>query len=201
MDRYEIIQKALNACGGPDYVEIGVYEGETFSNVTARRKHAVDPDFRYDWASVKKENEEFFVMTSDEYFGNHADKIDGVVYVDGYHSYEQALRDIENALSIASNRSIILVDDVSPSSPQEARKLRDGEEAGSWSGDVWKAIVHLRTTRPDLKIKTMLKSPGLSYIIISEPDSMLDVNLAELAEAGYEYLEGNREVLLNGKSE
>ena len=201
MDRYEIIQKALNACGGPDYVEIGVYEGETFSNVTARRKHAVDPDFKYDWASEKKENEEFFVMTSDEYFENHADKIDGVVYVDGYHSYEQALRDIENALSIASNRSVILVDDVSPASEHDTRDLQDGEHAGNWTGDVWKAIVHLRTTRPDLKVRTLTVPPGLSYIILGKPDSVLDVDLAVLAEAGYEYLDGNREELLNGKSE
>jgi hypothetical protein len=201
MDRYEIIQKALNACGGPDYVEIGVDSGQTFSKVSAPRKHAVDPAFKYDWEEVKNENEEFFVMTSDEYFENHADKIDGVVYVDGYHSYDQALRDIENALSIASPRSIILVDDVSPRNESDARTLKPGEDPGNWTGDVWKAIVHIRTTRPDLKVKTMLKYPGLSYIIFGKPDSMLDIDLVELAAAGYEYLDGNREELLNGKSE
>jgi len=199
--RFEIIQAAINACGGPDYVEIGVDAGNTFSNIVAQRKHAVDPNFNYNWEKVKKENEEFFVMTSDEYFESHAGKIDGVVYVDGYHSYDQALRDIENALSISSKRSVILVDDVSPNSEVATLPLDGGGDIGNWTGDVWKAIVHLRATRDDIKIVTMMDHPGLSYIVFSKPEGMLDIDLVELAAAGYEYLDGNREALLNGKSE
>lgn len=198
MTRAEIIQRAIDACGGPDYVEIGVDEGATFKVVRAARKIAIDPEFRYDWTAEGKDNEEFFEMTSDEFFDSFDQGIDGVVYVDGLHTYEQSLRDIENVLDRMSDRSVILVDDCSPNSPSSASETM-AESDGSWCGDVWKSIVHLRTTRQDLKIKTMVEFPGLAYIVFGEPDSVLEVDLVQLASAGYEYLDANSKELLNGE--
>ena len=191
----------LSVCGGPDYVEIGVAEGKTFTLVDARRKIAIDPDFKYDWRSLAKENESYYEITSDEFFATNDIVIDGVVYVDGFHTYDQSLRDINNCIERMSDRSIILVDDCSPGLEIEARELSSGEDpfGTSWCGDVWKSIVHLRATRNDLRITSSLQHPGLACITFGVPDSILDIDLEWLRDATYRDLFFSREELLNGR--
>lgn len=201
MRRADTIQLILSAIGAPDYLEIGVFEGETFSRVNAKRKIAVDPNFRYDFSLTRRPNEEFYPMTSDEFFRSNDVSIDGVLYVDGLHTYEQSLRDIENCLRVMTKRSVVLVDDCSPGLESEAAPLLPGEvpSGRSWCGDVWKSIVHLRATRGDLVIRSVLDHPGLSCITFGEPEEVLDIDLDWLKQADYKDLFFSREELLNGR--
>lgn len=195
------IQGFIDLIGGDDYLEIGVDQGYTFKQIRAKNKIAVDVEFRFD--IDPKTGEEFFQIPSDDFFKNHRRKIDGVIFVDGKHTYEQALKDIENSLSIMTERSVVLVDDCSPDS--EGTAERDDtvvvSDRGSWCGDVWKAIAHLRATRGDLNIRTYLAFPGLAVVKFGNPDSTLDINVSDLMSAGYDLLDSARGEILNGKTE
>ena len=70
LERHEVIQRVLNLFDSPIYLEIGVNRGETFHKVSARRKVAVDPKFWFNAVDIDTEdyNEEYFQMSSDEYF-------------------------------------------------------------------------------------------------------------------------------------
>lgn len=197
------IQAYINVVGGPDYLEIGVDKGETFNSVVAHRKIAVDVQFRFYWSNNNEKNEIFYEMTSDEYFKTYGSRIDGVVFIDGKHTYEQALRDIENALQFTTQRSAILVDDCNPRDEREARP--DDEivvsHSESWCGDVWKAVAHIRATRADLTVRTHPEHPGLAVIYRGNPDSTLDIDIRDLNEWTYEDFDEAREILLNLKSE
>lgn len=90
-------------------------------------------------------------MTSDVYFktmtneGSHFD----IVLVDGLHTGEQALRDVENTLERLNPGGFIVMHDCNPNSFSQAQKLRNG--AFHWTGDVFRAVVALRQ-REDLDV-------------------------------------------------
>lgn len=195
------IQGYIDLVGGDDYLEIGVDKGDTFRSIQAKNKIAVDVEFRFE--ITPKPGEHYFQIPSDQYFLQNRKPIDGVIFVDGKHTYEQALRDIENSLSVMTNRSVVLVDDCSPNS--EGTAERDDtiivSNRGSWCGDVWKAIAHLRATRDDLNIRTYTNFPGLSVIRFGKPDSTLDISISELISSGYDLLDSARGEILNGRTE
>ena len=126
-----------------------------------------------------------------------------MIFVDGKHTYEQALRDIENSLRVMTRRSVILVDDCNPSSHDEAAP-NDGivvSHGASWCGDVWKAVTHIRATKADLMVRTHPDHPGLAVIQVAEPESLLDIDVRELNSWTYEDFDSARDMLLNLKSE
>lgn len=95
-------------------------------------------------------------MTSDKFFAQNTDTFD-LVFVDGMHEANQALRDVNNALRFLNPRGVIVMHDCNPLTEHAAafpiRKLKTGDGLGSWNGDVWRAVVALRT-RPDLDVIT-----------------------------------------------
>jgi hypothetical protein len=197
------VQAYVNEVGGPDYLEIGVYRGETFGAIHANRKIAVDVEFKFPWSNDNEKGETFFQMTSDEYFSKYSTRIDGVIFVDGKHTYEQALRDIENSLRVMTRRSVLLVDDCNPSTSDEAAPNDEiiVSHGASWCGDVWKAVTHVRATRADLMVRTHPDHPGLAVITVGEPESLLDIDVRELNSWTYEDFDSARDMLLNLKSE
>ena len=197
------VQAYINVVGGPDYLEIGVDRGATFGPIQAKRKIAVDVEFRFPWSNDNEDGETFFQMTSDEYFEKYSSRIDGVIFVDGKHTYEQALRDIENSLRVMTRRSVLLVDDCNPSSFEESMPNDEivVSHGASWCGDVWKAVTHVRATRADLNVRTHPDHPGLAVITVGEPESLLDIDVRELNSWTYEDFDSARDMLLNLKSE
>lgn len=95
------------------------------------------------------------------------------VLIDGLHHADQVLRDVDHALEILEPDGLIVVHDCNPQSeaaqqvPRPAGKMR-------WNGDVWKAIVVLRATRPDLQVVTMNTDEGLG--LICRTDAVNPVN-------------------------
>lgn len=65
-----------------------------------------------------------------------------LIFIDGLHTYEQSLKDIQNSLTFLKQNGFILVHDCFPRTyfdqavPRAQRK---------WNGDVWKAILEIRT--------------------------------------------------------
>ena len=102
--RWHLIQAAITWIGAKTYVEIGVGDGQNFCHITAARKLGVDPvpPDGPAWNEILAGRAAFFPMTSDEFFTRHVDMLGGgsidVAFVDGLHTYEQSLADVEHCL-------------------------------------------------------------------------------------------------------
>lgn len=185
-----IIQGFVDRIGGPDYLEIGIEEGHNFRSITAKNKMGVDPYPKY-WEG------RIYQMTSDEFFGTKR-KLDGVIFVDGLHTYEQALRDIENSAHCMTDRSVILVHDCMPSSPEEEQS-EPANPGAAWCGDVWKAMAHIRVTRNDLVVQTIGIPYGLGVIFKGTPKDMLQIDVKGIKDLDYEFFVKNKNKILNIK--
>lgn len=157
----------------------------------------------------------FFEMTSDDFFCRMPDlfsehKID-VALVDGEHTYEQAYRDVENCLRFLAPAGVILMHDCRPATAAQAVRAKSLQEAacinqadldweGWWCGDVWKAVVRLRTRR-DLKVFVLDCDMGLGIVTPGKPDSVLSFSPDEIARMSYSNLEKDCTALLNLKPE
>jgi hypothetical protein len=64
---------------------------------------------------------------------------------------------------------------------------------------VWKAIVELRSTRPDLLIGVLKCDQGVGFVRKGSPESMLPYSPEQVAELTYADLKADRTRLLNLK--
>lgn len=124
MNRVSALQSILDAKRFPKrYLEIGVFDGACFFSVTGAIKTAVDPQFKFPSKRIVKSYlkhpsnvfNRYYQMPSDDYFAAHSATYD-VVFVDGLHTYEQSLRDVENALACLNDGGIIVMHDCCPTS-------------------------------------------------------------------------------------
>lgn len=147
---------------------------------------AVDPEFRITRArwlrAVRRDPRNLrirrFEMTSDRYFATEAAgafRGGGVdlVFVDGLHTWEQSLRDVTNALGYLSDSGLVVLHDCSPRSPaaafaaeslEAARDARPDGWDGMWSGDVWKTVLSLRSSRSDLDVRVIDDDSGIGLV-------------------------------------
>jgi hypothetical protein len=92
-------------------------------------------------------------MTSDDFFKSQADKYLGdppdLVFIDGMHLFEFALRDFLNVERYVSKNTIVVIDDIFPCHPAQAERER---RTRAWTGDVWKLIRLIENFRKDLKV-------------------------------------------------
>jgi hypothetical protein len=162
-------------------------------------------------ARLKREESRFFELPSDDFFvrvphifSEH--KID-VAFVDGLHTYEQAYRDVENCLKYLAPGGVILMHDCNPATEAAGVRAHSVEEAASknvpgwegfWCGDVWKAVVQLRT-RPDLDVFVLDCDFGVGVITRSDNPSPLAIDPAKIADMTYQEFAADRTRLLNLK--
>jgi len=151
LTRTDIINRLIRFRGGRTYLEIGYQFGKNFRLVMAEEKVSVDPD---------PKAEAMYVMTSDEFFAQNTMQFD-CVFVDGDHSCEQVKRDIENSLKCLSPSGFIVVHDCLPVNELMQRVPRVSK---AWTGDVWRAFMHLRT-RPDLQMSVIDVDCGCGIIM------------------------------------
>ena len=128
--RTEIIQKIIKKKNFKSYLEIGCDNDENFSQINIENKIGVDP---LKGGTLR--------MTSDEFFKKNQIKFD-IIFLDGMHTYEQTIKDIDNSIKFLNKNGIILVHDCLPKKIWNQVVPR---MYGHWNGDVWKAIVHSRT--------------------------------------------------------
>ena len=131
------------------------------------------------------------------------------MFIDGLHTYEQTLRDVHNCLKLLKEDGVIILHDCNPVSESAAYPADSWEQTesfelegwtGEWSGDVWKTIVYLRSTRKDLKIFVLDCDYGIGIITKGTPENMLTYSKEEIDNFFYRDLERNRERMLNLKS-
>lgn len=154
-NRTDIINKLIQDNDYQTYLEIGAC-GVNFKNVTCKDKTGVDKRASGDITHC---------MASDQYFDElEEDKKFDIVFVDGNHLYEPALKDIQNSLKHLAEGGTVVVHDVLP--PNEAyqglRKVADG-----WCGKVWQAMLWVATQK-DLKNKVVNIDNGVGIITVGK---------------------------------
>jgi len=208
LERTTIIQHLINKFGFKTYLEIGVAAGVNFFQIDAELKLAVDPKFVIPGGVRDTEKEKFFTMTSDEFFANPPKELLerglDIVLIDGLHTYEQSLRDVENCLKYLNPNGVIVMHDCLPDSPatamptlEEARKHPDFK--GNWTGDVYKTIIHLRATREDLFVAVINTDWGVGIVKRGKPENMLSIQVEDIKKMDFYDLIKNKEILLNLK--
>jgi hypothetical protein len=222
MDRLDILQEIVNRQKARTYLEIGVKKGKVFLNIKARKKIAVDTHFKIDmkrkiksyFKNITNIFNEYYEMTSDDFFEQHPDlfaKSNGldVAFIDGLHTYKQSLRDVQNCLDFLNKDGVIVMHDCNPLSEVEAQPADSQDNAatlnlpgwsGSWSGDVWKTIALLRSTRTDLNIFVLDCDHGVGIIVRGEPEDMLNYSEEIIGNLSYKDLEKDRTKILNLKN-
>ncbi len=208
VNRTTIIQLLINKFNYRTYLEIGVARGLNFFQIQAPLKIGVDPKFVISGKIQNTENERFYQMTSDEFFANPPEilieKGIDLAFIDGLHTYEQSLRDVENCLKYLNPDGIIVMHDCLPSSEAEAlpsleKAMKHPEFKGAWTGDVYKTILHVRTFRPDLFVFVINTDHGVGIIKKGQPENLLSLSLEEIQNFTFQQLAENKVNLLNLK--
>jgi hypothetical protein len=179
------------------YVEIGVHIGSSLMQVLPGTETiGIDPEARLYYPVHGRT--QVHKTTSDEFFRSHDVSVllDGLPvdlsFIDGMHQFEFALRDFMNLERWSSPKSVVLVHDCLPANARQASRTH---VEGTWSGDVWKLVVCLKTYRPDLEIAVADVAPtGLGIIKGLDPSStVLRDRYEEICERvvplTYEWLE------------
>jgi hypothetical protein len=180
LNRTNILNALVEKYGYTSYLEIGQgLRTANFEWIRCRIKIGVDPAPSLNAA---------YRMTSDEFFKINRATFD-LIFVDGLHEAGQVERDILNSLEILNANGTILVHDCNPTTKEMQLVERT---QGVWTGDVWKARVKLRATRPDLKMVVIDAGSGCGLIRRGRQELIrLPGNLS------YEFLDKNRKEWLN----
>jgi Methyltransferase domain len=215
MDRIKVIIALMKFRRLNNYFEIGVHNGHVLFKIRSNFKIAVDPDFVFDF--FRKAGKilmnpynlfnRYFEKTSDDFFRQDAERVFAnknvqIALIDGLHQYDYALRDIENTLKYLSDDGVILVHDCNPLSHSASGTWQEWQasgEKGFWNGDVWKAIVHLRSTRRDINIFVLDCDHGLGVVTKGLTEKPLFYQREQIEKLTFAELEANREQLLNLK--
>ena len=128
-NRLDLISYVIKKNNYKNYLEIGCHNNEVFDKIRIE-KIGVDP--------ISGGN---YRGTSDNFFRENQIKFD-CIFIDGLHEYSQVKRDILNSIKILNEDGIIILHDCLPPSINHQRVPRTRYV---WNGDVWKAIVEVRT--------------------------------------------------------
>ena len=220
MNRIKAVQHALQHRGSRIYLEIGVWRGAAFQRIAADEKIAVDPSLRISARTRTRADENarathYFEMTSEAFFASQTELLDrlgiDVALIDGLHSYEQVVRDVENTVRFLRDDGVIVLHDCNPASRSIAFPAASYDDFRArnrlrslllltlppWSGDVWKAIVHLRSTRDDLQVAVLDCDRGVGLVRKGAPNAQLPYTTAQIEALDYDDLAADRERLLN----
>jgi len=150
-----------------NYVEIGVESGKSLANARSpTRAIGIDPSIQI--VHTQEAWVKLFKLTSDDFFQQQnlkellaPDPLE-FGFIDGLHTFDQALKDFINLERFSTPETVILFHDIFPVIPITAARER---VSTLWLGDTWKVIVTLVKYRPDLKISTIPAYPsGLAVV-------------------------------------
>jgi hypothetical protein len=185
MNRIQIINTIIAKNNYKKYLEVGVntpaQPGYSHTSINIEVKHGVDPNV-----------DTTFKMTSDDFFAHNTEVYD-IVFVDGLHIFDQAHRDIENALKFLSDNGTIVVHDCNPVREITQRPIR---ASSVWHGDVWKAILKLRMERTDIIVYTINADEGCTIIQKGSQNLYVPENITEDVYS-YSYFKKHKKEILN----
>ena len=210
------MQRALDGRVNPVYLEIGVSKGQAFRRITADEKIAVDPGLqtvgtfppprRLEGARhplLRNDQRRFFHQPEGLPRGapdrRRADR--------RVAAYEQVVRDVESTVRYLKDDGVIFLHDCNPALELIGRRAETWEDfvaqqkgplvIGIWSGDVWKSIVYLRSTRRDLRVAVLKCDTGVGVVRKGSPDSQLAYTPEQIEALSYSDLAADRKRLLN----
>ena len=218
MNKETIIQGVIDKIKAKTYLEIGVEKGINFFTVRAPFKVAVDPHFRFGRRHKLKNirgwfSNHYFEKTSDRFFEDDAPHVLGerkidVAFVDGLHTYAQSLEDFNNCLKYLSPDGIIMLHDCNPltreaavpvNSPAEMYAMFPNRSSNVWNGDVWKTILHLRTSNA-FQVFVLDCDHGIGVVRRAPQATPFVFSIDRIPDLDYNDFELNRGNYLNLKS-
>ena len=159
LTRWEIINHIIKKYDFERYLEIGISNPRwCYNMVSCRDKDGVDPGYEFE------NNVANYKMTSDEFFDlikDHPEIQYDVIFIDGLHHADQVDKDIENSLKHLVPNGYIVLHDCNPIS-YDAQKIP--RETVVWNGDVWKSIVKLRCSEPNLEVTVVDTDWGVGVV-------------------------------------
>jgi len=151
------------------YLEIGVDRGVSLALARGR---AIGVDARPDLnlAVPLSDQTRLVSLSSDAFFRQEADSLlrspPDLVFIDGMHLFEFALRDFMNVERYASPATLVVIDDIFPGHPAQASRR---PRTNYWTGDVWKLHQILSDYRPDLTLLA-LNAAGTGLLLVAGLD-------------------------------
>ena len=134
-------------------------------------------------------------MTSDKFFENNEEKFD-IIFLDGLHTYEQTIKDINNSIKSVANDGLIMIHDCLPKKiwNQVVPRLY-----GHWNGDVWKAIVEARTYS-HVDTFTCTADHGLGIILKRKNSKILETDKKDFKKLKFSDYYNNHKNFMNPMS-
>ncbi len=176
LSRPDVINKLLSQFANPRYLEIGVWRGDTFSQCNFTHETAVDPVFAFDVEAAKQANpnSNYVAQESDQYFCQLSRDVKfDVIFIDGMHTFEQSLTDLQNSIHHLAPKGYIVLDDVIPNDyaasfpdRNKSKQYRSivGELGDSWMGNVFKTIFFVSAFMPAYSYATALENHGQALL-------------------------------------
>ena len=209
VNRTTILQEMINSWCAQTYLEIGVERGANFIQIRAPFKVAVDPALKIPGGYQNSDTETYVEVTSNEFFRSYVELLKpkglDIVFIDGLHTYEQALLDVENALTYLNPGGAIVIHDCLPISAAEAcgnesEAIKHIQFNDSWTGDVFRTIIYLRAIRPDLSVFVVDVDHGVGIITRGQPESIVKFSEGEIRNITFEEFNTQKDHLLNLKT-
>lgn len=164
------------------YLEIGVHQGNSL-RLASCPAWGIDPVNLV--TGELRTNHELVLSTSEDFFEFGTDLIDSPIdlaYIDGLHLLENAYFDFLKTEGLCHPGGVILVDDIFPNHPIQARRNRSSR---AWVGDVWKLVGILREQRPELITIPVDTYPSGTLVIIGlDPENTRLADVFDLVLAG-----------------
>ena len=179
--RWDLIQFLINKYKFQNYLEIGCDKDQSFSKIIIKNKVGVDP---ISGGTIRASSNNFFIKNKNTF---------DIIFIDGLHHYNQVLTDINNSLNILNNNGFILVHDCLPRTLAQQAVPR---YRGSWQGDVWKAIVELRT-KENLDIITCKIDFGVAIIRKKKNQNLLKIDCVDFLKLKFKDYYYNHNKLMN----
>ena len=158
------------------YLEIGVEKGHSLA-LAKPPTYAIGVDPAPCLEVSLEAKTRIFRETSDAFFSHAelADRLDGqapdLAFIDGFHLFEQVLKDFMHVEGCSSRHSVVLIHDTIPLDEPTQRRT---QSTRFYTGDVWKAVLCLKRYRPELEIITIATPPtGLTVVTGLDPSSHL----------------------------
>jgi len=142
MNHTEILALLAGALDATNYLEIGVRNpADNLELIPAKNRIGVDPRI----GASMGETDKLLRMTSDEFFAGRkkTDAPFDLVFIDGDHSHEQSLADLNNALHHLAPGGVIVMHDTLPATAEAATPTKPNNSR-PWNGQVYKTALKAR---------------------------------------------------------
>lgn len=166
----EVLQQLHEGLQPRAYLEIGVRNGRSLQ---LARCPALGIDPAPELTVELPATTQVLRTTSDDFFELQVQQLHELapdfVFIDGMHLFEYALRDFMHVERLLAPGTVVVIDDVFPNHPSQARRQRSTRV---WTGDVWRLFDTLQKMRPELAMCALDTAPsGLLVIAALSPEN------------------------------